>query len=201
MVRHIQDKYIMLDTVIGFSAPFICSLLGQMIFATDYAGQVPIYKPETIVLIEFGLSFLLLGSTVMGLKLEDEKKILPAAGFTMLAISAGVMMSSLFEITQVSSAESFEKYYFITISSNFLYFPAMLLIAFYDGFKIWIRWLGLISCLPLLISSILFLTHYRNYSMLEIITNCGYLLMGLAQCIWAINIYINYKKKLEITEQ
>jgi len=164
-------------------------------FPPRIINNIPYYPPSTIILIEFGLAFLMLRCTVMGLKLEDEKKILPAAGFTMLAISIGVMMSSLFEVTQTSNEQSFEKLYYVTISSNFLYFPAMILIFFYDGFKKWIRILGLISCVPLLVSSVLFLVHYRNYSVLEGITGIGYILMGITQCLWAWSVYRNYKRK------
>src|SRR5688572_21824837 len=146
MIQRIQEKYIMLATVIGLPGHFVCSLVAMFLFPPRIINNIPYYPPSTIILIEFGLAFLMLGCTVMGLKLEDEKKILPAAGFTMLAISVGVMMSSLFEVTQTSNEQSFEKLYYVTISSNFLYFPAMILIFFYDGFKKWIRILGLISC-------------------------------------------------------
>jgi hypothetical protein len=196
MIKRVHEKYIMLASVIGLPAHFICSGLAILLFPPELTRGIPMYSAESIVLIEFGLSFLLLGSTVMGLKLEDEKKILPAAGFTMLAISIGVMMSSLFEITQDTNNQSFEKLYYITVSSNFLYFPAMILIAFYDGFKKWIRILGLISCVPLLIATILFLFHYRIYFVLETIMNCGYLLMGITQCLWAFSVYKNYRRKI-----
>jgi len=195
MIKQIQEKYIILAIIIGLPGPFLFAILGQIFFPPVYTAEFPIYSPGSILITELGLTFLLFGSTVMGLKLEDEKNILPAAGFTMLAISAGVTMSSLYEITQVSTIEAYEKYYFITISSNFLYLPAMLLIASYNSFKWWIRLLGIISCFPPLISSIQFIFNNRNFIMLDWVTNTGYLLLGITQCLWAISVYINYRKK------
>jgi len=185
----------MLTAVIGFGAQIFCAVLAMILFPPDYSGEIPYYAPESNVLIEFGLALLIAGSTVMGIKLADEKKVLPAAGFTMLAISAGVMMASLWETTTVSTHEAYEKSYFITTSSYFLYVPAMILISFYEEFKKWIRYLGIFSSLPLLISSCLFLFHYRKYTVLEMIGMVGYVLLFTTQLLWAINVYTNYKKK------
>ncbi len=137
----------------------------------------------------------------MGLKLEDEKKILPAAGFTILAISTGILMSSLFEITQNTTLLSWEKFYYIASSGHFLYFPAMLMISTYDGFKKWcaLYWIDLLY--TLLVSTLLFLFHFRNYYWLESITNTGYFLMGLSEFVWAINIYINYRNKMKFESE
>jgi len=55
------------------------------------------------MLMVTGGSLMIAGLTVMGLKLADEKKVLPAAGFTMFAISGGILMASLFEISHVVS--------------------------------------------------------------------------------------------------
>lgn len=132
----------------------------------------------------------------MAIKLADEKKVLAAAGFTMLAISTGVLMASLFETTESISREAFEKSYYITTSANFLYLPAMLLIAACDEFKKWVRVLGLISSLPLWICSFLFLFHFRNYTTLDYIGITGYVLMMFTQLMWAVNVYQNYRKKI-----
>jgi hypothetical protein len=137
----------------------------------------------------------LAGLTVLGIKLAEEKKIMPAAGFTMLAISAGVMMASMFEITQINSMETYVKFYYIGAASNFLYLPSMFLISFYEDFKKWVRYVGLISTIPLLTTSGIFLFGYRNFVVMENIANVGYLMMFMTQLIWAYNLHINYKRK------
>jgi len=183
----------MLTTVIGFGAQIVCALLAMTFYPPDYSGEIPYYAPESNMLIEFGLALLIAASTGMGIRLAEEKKNLPATGFTMLAISVGVMMASLWETTTISTHEAYEKSYFITTTSYFLYVPAMLLIACNDEFKKWIRWLGVISSIPLLATSVMFLLHYRNFNVLEMIGMVGYVLLFLTQLFWAINIYANYR--------
>ncbi len=192
-----EKKYMMLTSVIGFGAQIVCASLAMIIYPPDYSGEIPYYAPESNMLIEFGLALLIAAATGMGIKLAEEKKKLPATGFTMLAISAGVMMAALWETTTVSTEEAYEKSYFIITSSYFLYLPAMLLIACNDEFKTWLRWLGVISSVPLLISNILFLLHYRNFSVLDMVGLIGYVLLFLTQLFWAFNVYANYKTELK----
>lgn len=189
-----HEKYITMAIAIGFNTQLLCLILVMLLFPPDYSKTIPSYAPESSVLIEFGLAFFIFGATVMAIKLADERKVLPAAGFTMLAISCGVVMSSLFEITQSNTPEAFELSYYISTSSNFLYFPAMLLIFANDDFRKWLRWLGLISSIPYLIASILFLGQYRNYTMLELVNTVGYFLMLLTQMMWALSVYRKYRK-------
>ncbi|WP_339810785.1 hypothetical protein [uncultured Imperialibacter sp.] len=102
---------------------------------------------------------------------------------------------SLFEITDVASVEDYQGFYRITISSNFLYFPSLLLIASYAAFRKWIQVFGFIASIPLLISTILFLVGYRDYYTLEAISNTGYFLVSLTWVLWAFNVYMNYKQE------
>ena len=95
----------------------------------------------------------------------------------MLAISAGVMMAGLWEMSTVLTLESYEKSYFINTTCYFLYVPAMILIAFYEDFKKWIRWLGIVRTIPLLYTSFLYLFHYRNFKVLELVGTIGYMLL------------------------
>lgn len=184
----------MLTAVIGFGAQIVCAVLAMIIYPPDYSGEVPYYAPESNMLIEFGLALLVAASTGTGIRLAEEKKKLPATGFTMLAISAGVMMASLWETTTVSTIEAYEKSYFITATSYFLYVPAMLLIACNEEFKKWLRWLGVISSVPLMISCMMFLFHYRNFNVLEMIGMVGYVLLFFTQLFWAVNVFTNYKR-------
>ena len=71
----------------------------------------------------------------------------------------------------------------------------MLLIATYDKFFAWVRWGGIITAVPLMISSMLFLFKMRDYNTLEIISSVGYQLLMLLQWVWAYNLYKNYKKE------
>ena len=189
-----HEKKITWFVVITFLAQPVLTIMAFLIYPPGPSKDFPVYDPDGIMLVAYGNALFIAGLTVMGLKLADEKKVLPAAGFTMFAISGGILMASLFEITQVVSHETYEKFYRIQSSSNFLYLPAMYLISAYEDFKKWIRYIGLVSSIPLLIASFLFLFGNRDFKTLETISNIGFGFMTVTSISWAYNIYINYKK-------
>jgi hypothetical protein len=189
-----QEKKITWFVVSTLIAQPIASILVFLFYPPDFSKEFPVYDPDSIMLMVIGGSLMIAGLTVMGIKLADEKKVLPAAGFTMLAISGGILMASLFEISHVVSLESYEKFYRIQTSANFLYLPSMYLISTYEDFKKWISYIGLVSSLILLIASFMFLFGYRNFNTLEKISNIGFLFMFITSFSWAYNVYINYKK-------
>jgi len=180
--------------VITFLAQPVLMLIAFLIYPPDFSKEFPVYDPDSIMIVTYGNALFLSGLTVMGIKLADEKKVLPAAGFTMFAISAAILMTSLFEISQVVSHEAYEKFYRIQASTNFLYLPAMYLISAYEDFKKWIRYIGLVSSIPLLIASFMFLFGSRDFQILESISNSGFFLMAVTSVSWAYNVYINHKK-------
>ena len=190
-----NEKYVTLAIVVGFTAQIFTYLLALLLYPPVYSGDIPVFAPKSLVIISMGLVMFIFGSTVMAIKLADEKNILAAAGFTMLAITIGVWMALLFESSQDGTMETFEKSYYVISCSNFLYLPAMVLIGANDGFKKWVRYLGLISALPFLASSLLFLNDYRNFKVLDEISSGGYGLILFTQVMWATNVYQNYRKK------
>ena len=171
-------------------------IFSLVFYPPDFSNEFPVYNPDALQVISYGSALLIAGLTIMGIKLADEKKVLPAAGFTMYAIAGGILMASLFEITQVVSMESYEKFYRIQSSSDFLFLPAMYLISTYEEFKKWIRYSGLVSSIPLLIASFMFLFGSRDFQTLETISNLGFGLLAITQISWAYNVYHNYRKSV-----
>jgi len=189
-----HEKKITWFVVTTFIAQPVFTLMALLIYPLDLSKDFPVYDPDGIMLVAYGNALFIAGLTVMGLKLADEKKVLPAAGFTMFAISGGILTASLFEITQVVSFETYEKFYRIQSSANFLYLPAMYLISAYEHFKKWIRYIGLVSSIPLIIASFMFLFGNRDFKTLEAISNIGFGFMTVTSFSWAYNVYINYKR-------
>jgi len=189
-----HEKKITWFVVTTFIAQPVFTLMALLIYPLDLSKEFPVYDPDGIMIVAYGNALFIAGLTVIGLKLADEKKVLPAAGFTMFAISGGILTASLFEITQVVSFETYEKFYRIQSSANFLYLPAMYLISAYEDFKKWIRYIGLISSIPLIISSFMFLFGNRDFKTLEAISNIGFGFMTVTSFCWAYNVYINYKR-------
>jgi len=193
MSNHNPQKLMTFIIVFGFVAQLFCLAFSMFLFPPDYSKDIPVYAPESAVILQFGLAWLIAGATMMGIKLAETDKV-PAAGFTMLAISSGVMMAALFETTSVFTEESYEKSYYIFTSANFLFIPSMLMIATYREFKMWVRILGIIATLPLLAVSVIFLFHYRKFSVLDQLGTSGYCLLMITEILWAVNVYSNYKK-------
>ena len=189
-----QEKKITFFIVTTFIAQPVFSIMALLIYPPDFSKEFPVYDANHIMLLAFGGAFVIAGLTLLGIKLADEKKILPAAGFTMLAISTGLMLVSLFEISQIVSHEAYEKFYRIQTTGNFLYLPSMYLISAYDDFKKWIRYIGLLSSVILLTASFMFLFGSRDFKTLETISNIGFLFMFITFFSWAYNVYFNYKK-------
>src|SRR5690349_2610535 len=170
-----RKKYhVMLATVVSLVMFDVLQILSIVLYPPDLSLEYPLYSPDGILLLQFAGAFNLIGLTILGMKAEEEKETLAAAGFTAAAISTGVAMAGLFEITQINSAETYVKFYYITISSNFLLILSLFMVATYSRFKNWIRLSGLIAMVPLLISSVLFVAGYRKYNTLELISNTGY---------------------------
>src|SRR4030095_715181 len=157
MLHFNHERKIAFFIIATFIAHPLFSIISFVIYPPDFSKEFPLYDPDSLMLVAFGNALGIGGLTVLGIKLADEKKILPSAGFTMLGISMGLLLVSLFEITQVVSHEAYEKFYRIQASGNFLYLPSMYLISAYEDFKKWIRYIGLISSLVLLAASFMFL--------------------------------------------
>ena len=189
-----HERKITWFVVTTFMAQPVFTLIALLIYPPDLSKEFPYYDPDGIMIVAYGNALFIAGLTVMGIKLADEKKVLPAAGFTMFAISGGILTASLFEISQVISHETYEKFYRIQSSSNFLYLPAMYLISAYEDFKKWVRYIGLASSIPLLIASFMFLFGSRDFKTLENISDIGFGFMAVTSFSWAYNVYINHKK-------
>ena len=115
-----HENKITFFVVFTFIAQPLFSILAAVIYPPDFSHEFPVYNSNSIMLIACGNALGVAGLTVIGIKLADEKIILPAAGFTMLGISMGILLVSLFEISQVVSHEAYEKFYRIQASGNFL---------------------------------------------------------------------------------
>jgi hypothetical protein len=182
----------------------VCFVLGGMIpivlnivYPGDTSGEFPIYPPNHALIAQMASASLLMGLTLIAMKAEEEKETMAAAGFAAAAISFGIAAISFFEITKITSLESYVDFYNMTISSNFLLIPSFFFISTYSKFKRWIRLFGIAPSIPLLASTTMFMTQYRDFKVLENLTNTGYLLFVIWVWLWAYNIYHNYKEEIK----
>lgn len=190
-----HEKKINIFLIAGFIIQPTLTIMSFLIYPPDLTAEFPVYHEGGVMLMVCGGAFGIGALTLMGIKLADEKKVLPAAGFTMLAIASGVLTTSIFEITQIISYETYEKFYRIQTCGNFLYLPGMILVSEYTDFKKWTRYIGLLSSVTLITASIMFLGGNRNFTTLEAVSNIGYLLFFITFYSWAYNTYVNWKRK------
>lgn len=189
-----NEFLIMLTIVLGFMGAFCFQMVSIIFFAPDFSADFPIYSEACVFLLQASGACLIIGFTVIAMKAEEERQILAAAGFTAQAIAFGLSILSMFDIIDVSSIDEYVDFYRISVSSNFLYFPALLLIATYSPFRKWIRIYGFAASTPLMISTAMFLTGTRDFHLLENISNLGYGLISITYVFWSANIFLNYNK-------
>lgn len=179
----------------GFISPFIFLTLGFIFFPPDMKGLMPIYSDGMIYLNEIAVAAFIFGCALMGIKLADDRKVMPAAGFTMMAIAQGVSYATIFEAfgmehKQVADLlEMREKAGNISAGGAILFIPALILITTYSLFPRWLNWAGIIISFPFIASSIAFMLGVRNYHFLEIIGNIDYMLFNLLQIFWGVWVW------------
>lgn len=179
--RHVRQAI-----AIGFIGSFAC-MVASLFFPVDFSGELPVYPKAALLLNEACYGLFIFASTLMGIKLADDKRVMPSAGFTMLAIAQGVAFITIFEV-QHFTEEEYKKTYEIMTGMLFLFLPAMWLIARYTSFPRWLNWLGLAACVPWVVSSILFQTGPAEFKTIEGVYGAGYLLMETTALCWGIRV-------------
>lgn len=179
--RHIRSAI-----AVGFIGSFVC-MIASMCFPIDFSGELPKYPKAALLLNEACYGLFIFGSTLMGIKLADDKRVMPSAGFTMLAIAQGVAFITIFEV-QHFSEEEFKKSYEIMTGMLFLFLPAMWLIARYTDFPRWLNWMGLAAVVPWAVAAILFQSHAAELSTIEKVYGVGYVLVELTALCWGIRV-------------
>lgn len=160
----------------------------------DAEGKA-IVSPFMMTLGEIQTAFYILGCVALGVKLAEEKKTIPAIGFTMMSIAQGVIFVTY--AIAPSSTEGLEEIYRIFMSSMFLLIPSMILIAFYSEFPKWLNIMGVAACLPLLAENILFIFIGKFSTILIALDGTGQVLFCITGVCWAIRVLRNSKQEIK----
>ncbi|MFN8166124.1 MAG: hypothetical protein U0X76_08145 [Bacteroidia bacterium] len=139
----------------SFFVSIVAAFLSWL-FPPDFTKDPPDFPLPGLLFGQLQTALIILGSTALGIKITEEKRILPAIGFTMLAISYGV----IFVLYLVSSSkESIEETYKLFGASLFLLIPSALLIARYSNFPKWVNVLTALYYVPWIIEVVLFFSN------------------------------------------
>lgn len=125
----------------------------------------------------------------MAIKLADDRKVMSAAGFTMMAIAQAVLYSTIFEAFGGVTEEAKESASHIQIAGTMLYLPALILISTYAEFPRWLNWSAIIINVPFIIGCAFFIAGYKNDQFSEAIGNISYTAFNFLQIFWGIFVW------------
>jgi hypothetical protein len=166
------------------------TIISSFLFPPDYSVKPPVYSDNLMIASELGSALLICAVTMLGLKLADDREVIPAAGFTIFAIATGLIMVTSFElIGHQHELKSLETTYQMYVGSSFLFIPATILISFYSGFPKWLHYLTLASGIPYLVSNVFFLSGARNIAQLDALGMIGYFTQSVVQILWGVMVW------------
>ena len=186
-------KHVAYTIAIGFIGSFLAFGF-SLFFPPDFSTPIPTFPKASMVSQEISLALYILGCTVLGLKLAEEKKTLPSAGFTFLAIAMGINFILYF--INLNNEQSLQDGYKTFCGMMYLLIPAMILIAFYSEFPRWVNWLGLVSLIPYIITYFKFMSNEKYSTDLDRTSFFSVILFNLTALAWGIFTLRNMKKEI-----
>ena len=189
-----KTKHVAWTIAIGFIGSFVAFAI-SFLFPPDFTKDPPQFQEASMIAQEISLALFIFGCTVIGLKLAEEKKTLPAAGFTMMAIAQGVYFILYF--MNLENVENLKEGYNTFCGMMYLLLPAMILIALYSQFPRWVNAMGIIACLPYVVVYFMFMTTKKYSTTLDQISFVSLILFNITALIWGIYVLRNMKKELK----
>ena len=179
---------------------FYISVLAAVIswfFAPDFSVDPPKMDEIGLLLGQLQTSLVILGCTALGIKLTEEKKTLASIGFTMMAITQGVIFV-LYVVAPEPSKENLDEVYKLFTATIFLLVPSMSLIAFYSDFPRWVNILGMVAILPWIGEISLYFASHKLSDTVGMMDFGGQLLMNSTVCSSA---YFTWKNRSESSDE
>lgn len=181
------------------SFPFFLSNLAFMVsmFFMPALGEdgKPIIHPFAATLGEIQTAMLILGCVAMGIKLTEDKKTLPSIGFTMMSIAQGIIF--IIYTISLNSHEALDEVFRIYSSSMYLLIPSMILIAFYSDFPLWLNFLGVAACVPMIMENISFAVTGKLSEWMMNLDGLSQLLFAITAFFWGYRTIRNAKREIK----
>jgi hypothetical protein len=179
MPTHEADDHVVPAQLVCFVFSFLC--LVQSFF---------ISAPVTEILVRVKDAFFISGTTLLSIKLARDGWDMAAAGFIILTIGWGVFFAATDNLGRKIGYENLASaFYFIA--------PAMILIAFYEPFKFWIKLLLIINITPFLISLAFKIAKVDSTSIIYL-SIINILFMHLVSLIWSIYFFVEHRKQKRV---
>lgn len=169
----------------AFIISSVCYVL-SLLFPVDVSVNPPVISPWMIMFGRIQTALIILGSTALGIKFADEKKLMSSIGFTMMAIAQGVMFV-IFTFT-FNSNETIEEAFSLYSASLYLLVPAVFMIAFYSDFPGWVNITGIIAVCGFISDNIAFNIIGKIKMWIFVMDTAWNLLFVVAVFFWGIFI-------------
>lgn len=127
----------------------VWSVIGSGVF-NFVSVALPFESPEQNLTWKLSIVLIMIAFACMSRAIGKKGEDIPAAGFSVLAISQGIFFSAI-PLTGSSNYEA--------IAGAMFYLPAMIMICFSRTFPLWVRIYGIVSSAPFLY--IMFAVHSR----------------------------------------
>jgi hypothetical protein len=167
--------------------------VGSNFFIPDTSIDPPIVSPIMIILSRIQTVLVIVGCTAYGIKLTEEKQIIPSIGFTLMAIAQGVLYI-IFTIS-FNSHEKIAEAYRMFSSGVYLMIPAVLMIAYCNDFARWLRISGIVFVGLMCIEYISFLFVGSLTFPIIIIDTIANGIMNIVVIGWGIALLKSEKKR------
>ncbi|HNP48550.1 MAG TPA: hypothetical protein PKK99_11445 [Bacteroidia bacterium] len=184
-----------LSQLIAFS--FFASVVATIIswcFPPDFTVDPPKMNEIGLMLGHLQTSLVILGCTALGIQLTEEKQTISSIGFTMMAITQGVIFV-LYVVAPEPSKENLDEVYKLFAASLFLLIPSMLLIAFYSEFPRWLNLLGVFAIIPWITENFLYFYTHNLSPVVGAADFVGQLMMNTTIFFWGYFSLKKYKKR------
>lgn len=168
----------------SFFLSVIAGIIGWL-FPPDFSVEPPKISEVGLMMGHMQTALIILGCTALGIKLTEEKKTIASIGFTMMAITQGVIFV-LYVVSPEPTTENLDEIYKLFAASLFLLIPSMLLISFYSEFPKWLNLLGIAAIIPWIIENIMYFSTHKLSNAVGTADLIGQLLMNATVICWAI---------------
>lgn len=166
----------------SFFASVIAAMIGWC-FPPDFSVEPPRIDEIGLMMGHLQTALVILGCTALGIKLTEERKTILSIGFTMMAITQGVIFV-LFVVSPEPAKENLDEVYKLFSASLFLLIPSMMLIAFYSEFPRWINIFSIVAVIPWIAENIMYFSAHKLSNAVGVADFIGQVFMNVTVFFW-----------------
>lgn len=174
----------------------VASYLISLLFMPDTSIDPPVISPYFMLCLRIQTALIIVACTAYAIQLAEEKRTLPAIGFTLMSIGQGVLyvVTTFTYNTNAKIEEAFS----MATAGMYLMVPAAVVIGLYSRqFPRWVNALTIVTYVPYTLENILFWITGKLSTGILIIDFFGNVFMNIVNIAWGIVILRNAKAEIK----